>query len=64
MVIMADSHYRIDFVRGSQLQNILNNSTVVQTFDETTKFNSKIYPYTNMQATKEATKIEILEWVK
>lgn len=63
MAIIVDSHYRIDFTRGPQLQNILDNSTIVQTFDETDRFDSKIYPYTNMQATEEATKIEILEWI-
>lgn len=63
-VIMVDSHYRIDFARGPQLQKILEDSITVKTFDETRKFDSKIYPYTNMQATEEATKIEILEWTR
>lgn len=63
-VIMEDSHFKIDLIRGPQLQNIVGNSTSMKTFDETmTKFDTKTFPYTNMQATGEASKIEIREWV-
>lgn len=62
IVIMEDSHYKIDLTRGSQLQSMIDNSTIVKTFDETMpKFDSKTYPYTNMQATGEASKIIIRE---
>jgi hypothetical protein len=61
-VIMVDEHYRIDLPRGPQLQNALDKSTIMQTFEgKITEFNSKMYPYTNMQANGEATKIEIRE---
>ncbi len=61
-VIMVDEHYRIDLKRGPQLQTALDRTTVIQTFEGTVnKFNSKIYPYTNMQANGEAGKIEIRE---
>jgi 4-amino-4-deoxy-L-arabinose transferase-like glycosyltransferase len=64
-VIMVDEHYRIDLERGPQLQNALDYSTVIQTFDGSiTGFNDKIYPYTNMQATKEAGIIEIREGMR
>ena len=61
-VIMVDEHYRIDLARGPQLQNALDRSTTIQTFEGAiTEFDSKMYPYTNMQANGEATKIEIRE---
>jgi hypothetical protein len=61
-VIMVDEHYRIDLTRGPQLQNALDKTTVKQTFEGTISgFNSKIYPYTNMQANGEATTIQIRE---
>lgn len=61
-IIMVDDHYRIDLGRGPQLQNALDRSITVKTFEgEISKFDSKIYPYTNMQANGEATKIEIRE---
>ena len=61
-VIIADEHYRIDLVRGVQMQNALDNSKIIKTFEgKMTNFNSKIYPYTNMQANGEAEKIEIYE---
>ncbi|TAK17390.1 MAG: glycosyltransferase [Nitrosarchaeum sp.] len=64
-VIMVDDHYRIDLTRGIQLQNALDRSTIIQTFEGTiTGFNDKIYPYTNMQANKEATNIEIRESIR
>ncbi|MCE9653011.1 MAG: glycosyltransferase family 39 protein [Nitrosarchaeum sp.] len=63
-VIMEDSHYKIDLTRGPQLQSMIDNSIIVKTFDETMpKFDSKTYPYTNMQATGEASKIIIREWM-
>jgi len=61
-VIMVDEHYRIDLKRGPQLQTALDKTIAIQTFDGTiNEFNSKIYPYTNMQANGEAGKIEIRE---
>lgn len=64
-VIMVDEHYRIDLARGPQLQNAIDRSTTVKTFDGTiTKFDSKIYPYTNMQANGEATQIQIREGMR
>lgn len=64
-VIMADEHYRIDLVRGPQLQNELDRSTTIKSFEgEIDKFDSKIYPYTNMQANGEATQIEIRESIR
>ncbi|HET9010038.1 MAG TPA: glycosyltransferase family 39 protein [Nitrosarchaeum sp.] len=64
-VIMVDEHYRIDLARGPQLQNAIDRSTIVKTFDGIiTKFNSKIYPYTNMQANGEATQIQIREGMR
>jgi hypothetical protein len=64
-VIMADGHYLIDLKRGPQLQYTFDNSTTIQTFEgEMKQFNSKLYPYTNMQANEDATKIEIREWVR
>ena len=64
-VIMVDDHYRIDLVRGPQLQNALDHSTVIQTFEGTIMgFNDKIYPYTSMQANGEAAKIEIRESIR
>lgn len=64
-VIMIDEHYRIDLTRGIQLQNALDRSTTVRTFDGAVmEFDSKTYPYTNMQATEEAFKIEIREGVR
>jgi hypothetical protein len=64
-VIMVDEHYRIDLVRGPQLQNAIDTSRIVRTFDgKITEFDSKIYPYTNMQANGEATKIEIREGIR
>lgn len=64
-VIMVDEHYRIDLARGPQLQNAIDRSTIVKTFDGTiTKFDSKIYPYTNMQANGEATQIQIREGIR
>lgn len=64
-VIMADDHYRIDLTRGIQLQNALDRSTIIQTFEGTIMgFNDKIYPYTNMQANKEAANIEIHESIR
>jgi len=65
MVIMIYEHYRIDLVRGIQLQNTMDRSTTVRTFDGLIKeFDSKTYPYTNMQATEEAFKIEIREGIR
>ena len=64
-VIMVDEHYRIDLARGPQLQNALDKTTAIQTFEGTIAgFDSKIYPYTNMQANGEATKIEIREGIR
>ena len=64
-VIMVDDHYRIDLTRGIQLQKALDRSTIIQTFEGTiTGFNDKIYPYTNMQANKEAANIEIRESIR
>lgn len=64
-VIMVDEHYRIDLTRGPQLQNELDKTTTTQTFEGTIAgFDSKIYPYTNMQANGEATKIEIREGIR
>jgi 4-amino-4-deoxy-L-arabinose transferase-like glycosyltransferase len=64
-VIMVDEHYRIDLIRGPQLQNVLDKTTTIQTFEgEIAGFDSKIYPYTNMQANGEATKIEIREGIR
>ena len=64
-IIMVDEHYRIDLARGSQLQNALDRSTIIQTFEGTiTGFNDKIYPYTSMQANGEASKIEIRENIR
>lgn len=64
-VIMVDEHYRIDLARGPQLQNAIDRSTTVKTFDGIiTKFDSKIYPYTNMQANGEATQIQIREGMR
>lgn len=64
-VIMVDDHYRIDLTRGPQLQNALDRSTIIQTFEGTiTGFNDKIYPYTNMQANGEAANIEIRESIR
>ena len=64
-VIMVDDHYRIDLVRGPQLQNALDHSTVIQTFEGAIMgFNDKIYPYTSMQANGEAAKIEIRESIR
>lgn len=64
-VIMVDEHYRIDLARGSQLQNALDKTTTIQTFEGTIAgFDSKTYPYTNMQANGEATKIEIREGIR
>lgn len=64
-IIMVDDHYRIDLARGSQLQNALDRSTIIQTFEGTiTGFNDKIYPYTSMQANGEASKIEIRESIR
>lgn len=61
-VIMVDEHYRIDLGRGPQLQNALDRSITVRTFEGViSEFDSKIYPYTNMQANGEATRIEIRE---
>ena len=63
-VIMVDEHYRIDLARGPQLQNALDRSMTIQTFEgKITGFNSKMYPYTSMQANGEASKIEIREGV-
>lgn len=64
-IIMADEHYRIDLVRGPQLQNELDRSTTIKSFEgEIDEFDSKIYPYTNMQANGEATQIEIRESIR
>jgi 4-amino-4-deoxy-L-arabinose transferase-like glycosyltransferase len=64
-IIMVDEHYRIDLARGPQLQNVLDRSTIIQTFEGSiTGFNDKIYPYTSMQATKEADIIEIREYIR
>ena len=64
-IIIADDHYRIDLARGPQLQNALDRSTIIQTFEGTiTGFNDKIYPYTSMQANGEAAKIEIRESIR
>ncbi|MFB5613348.1 MAG: glycosyltransferase, partial [Nitrosarchaeum sp.] len=64
-IIMADGHFRIDLKRGPQLQNTFDNSTIIRTFEgELKQFNSKIYPYTNMQANEDAAKIEIREWIR
>ena len=64
-IIMVDEHYRIDLARGPQLQNALERSTIIQTFEGSmTGFNDKIYPYTSMQATKEADIIEIREHIR
>ena len=64
-VIMVDEHYRIDLARGPQLQNALDKTTTIQTFEGAIAgFDSKIYPYTNMQANGEATKIEIREGIR
>jgi 4-amino-4-deoxy-L-arabinose transferase-like glycosyltransferase len=65
IVIMEDEHYRIDLKRGPQLQNALDRSTIEKTFEGvTSEFNSKIYPYTSMQANGEATMIIIREGVR
>jgi len=59
-VIIADPHYRIDLGRGPQLQEALDNSVLVKTFEgRVLDFDSRNYPYTNMQANYEASKIEI-----
>jgi hypothetical protein len=64
-IIMVDEHYRIDLARGPQLQNVLDRSIIIQTFEGSiTGFNDKIYPYTSMQATKEADIIEIREYIR
>ena len=64
-VIMVDEHYRIDLARGPQLQNSLDKTTTIRTFEGMiTGFNSKIYPYTSMQANGEANKIEIHEGIR
>ncbi len=61
-VIIADEHYRIDLERGTQLQNALDNSKRIRTFEgKITNFDSKIYPFTNMQANGEGNKIEIYQ---
>ena len=65
IVIMVDEHYRIDLARGPQLQNSLDKTTTIRTFEGMiTGFNSKIYPYTSMQANGEANKIEIHEGIR
>jgi len=64
-IIMVDEHYRIDLVRGHQLQKALDRSTIIQTFEGAIMgFNDKIYPYTSMQANGEAAKIEIRESIR
>ncbi|HEY4681554.1 MAG TPA: glycosyltransferase family 39 protein [Nitrosarchaeum sp.] len=64
-VIVVDEHYRIDLARGPQLQNALDRSTTIRTFEGTiTEFDSKTYPYTNMQANGDAAKIEIREGIR
>jgi hypothetical protein len=60
VVLMADSHYRIDLNRGPQLQEALDNSVLVKTFEgKVMDFDSRYYPYTSMQSNYEASKIEI-----
>jgi hypothetical protein len=64
-VIIADSHYRIDFVRGPQIKEALENSKLVHVFNGNIQdFDSKTYPYTNMQANGEASNIEIRESIR
>lgn len=59
-VIIVDSHYRIDLGRGPQLQEALDNSILVKTFEGRVRdFDSRHYPYTSMQSNYEASKIEI-----
>ena len=65
MVIIADPHYRIDLSRGPQLQKALDDSKIVKKFDGTVMdFDSRIYPYTSMQANFEASEIEIRENIR
>ncbi|MGI0057316.1 MAG: ArnT family glycosyltransferase [Nitrosarchaeum sp.] len=65
MVIIADPHYRIDLPRGPQLQKALDDSKIIKKFDGTvTDFDSRIYPYTSMQANFEASEIEIRENIR
>jgi hypothetical protein len=59
-VIIVDPHYRIDLDRGHQLQEALDNSVLIKTFEgKVVDFDSSYYPYTSMQANYEASKIEI-----
>ena len=59
-IIIVDPHYHIDLERGPQLQEALDDSSIVKTFEGTVMdFDSRNYPYTSMQANYEASKIEI-----
>jgi len=62
MVIMEDAHYRIDLIRGPELQKALDNSKIIQIFEgHVLDFDSRNYPYTSIQANFEASEIVIHE---
>ena len=61
-IIIEDAHYRIDLKRGSQLQETLDKSKIIKTFQGTvSNFDSNFYPYTSIQDNFEASEIKIRE---
>jgi hypothetical protein len=63
-VIIEDAHYRIDLKRGSQLQETLDKSRIIKTFQGTvSNFDSNFYPYTSIQDNFEASEIRIREGI-
>ncbi|HXX06290.1 MAG TPA: glycosyltransferase family 39 protein [Candidatus Bathyarchaeia archaeon] len=61
VVLIADQHYEVDTMKGSQLEQIYNESKTVASFDINNLYDIGYYPYTNLKVNWEGSHIDIKE---
>ncbi len=60
VLLVADSHYLVDFNRGKQIGEMYNSTRLVATFDgDVSKYNTSHYPYQILDSTGEGNHIEV-----
>lgn len=60
ILLIDDPHFRIDLNRGRQLQDVLNSTNTLASFDGNVKnYDSRFYPYTNLNYNIDGYHIEV-----
>ena len=60
VLLVADSHYLVDFNRGKQLVDMYNATQLLATFEgDVSKYNTSHYPYQSLDSASEGNHIEV-----